>query len=352
MVVYLTKGPTEERRDEVFSHAGYPDHQKQISPLVRASILCVKQFPLDYMRLGCLGAMKRLLTYLWRGPDICRLSKAQREQVEKNISQLKGALPAEFSRQPKSMEELDRWKATELRQFVLYTGPLILKDVLPDDQYHHFLCLSVGMTVLLDEADGKRESYLGYGHNILEHFVDNSVDLYGPTFPSYNIHSIEHLSDDAANFRSSLNHISCFPFENHLQVIKKLVRSGKQPLVQVTKRLAERQCTETHARRFQSSTKITAKMPDNCVLLMDNAVGFIREKKANGTLRIDVVRETDCDSVFEKPCNSKPFNILFVSSDLTMAKRMLTNRGSVHKKAVCLPYKQGYAIFPQLHKPE
>ncbi|KAL0153062.1 hypothetical protein M9458_051661, partial [Cirrhinus mrigala] len=180
-VAYLTKGPTEERRDEVFSQAGYPDHQKQISPLVRAGILCVKQFPLDYM-----------LTYLWRGPDICRLSKAQREQVEKNISQLKGALPAEFSRQPRSMEELDRWKATELRQFVLYTGPLILKDVLPDDQYHHFLCLSVGMTILLDEADGKRESYLGYAHNILEHFVDNSVDFYGPTFPSYNIHSIKH----------------------------------------------------------------------------------------------------------------------------------------------------------------
>ncbi|CAM4611404.1 unnamed protein product [Leuciscus chuanchicus] len=53
-------------------------------------------------------------------------------------------------------------------------------------------------------------------------------------------------------------------------------------------------------------------MPDNCVL-MDNAVGFIREKRSNGTLRIDVVGETDCDGVFEKPCNSKLFNIMFVS---------------------------------------
>lgn len=351
-VVYLTKGPAEERRDEIFNRAGYSDHQKKISPLARAGILCVKQFPLDYMHLVCYGAMKRLLTYLWRGPDICRLSKAQRQQVEKNISQLKGALPAEFSRQPRSMKELNRWTATELRQFMLYTGPLILKDVLPDDQYHHFLCLSVGMSILLDEADGKRESYLGFAQNILEHFVDNSVDFYGPTFPTYNIHSIKHLSDDAANFRSSLNHISCFPFEKHLQAIKKMARSGKQPLMQVTKRLAERQCTETHASQSQMTTKITAKMPDNCVFLMDNAVGFIREERNNGTLSIDVFRETDCDSVFEKPCNSKLFNIMFVGSDLTVAKRMLTNRGSVYRKAVCLPYKQGYAIFPQLHKPE
>lgn len=66
-VVYLTKGPTEERRDEVFNRVRYPDHQKQISPLVRAGILCVKHFPLDYMHIVCLGAMKRLLTYLWRG---------------------------------------------------------------------------------------------------------------------------------------------------------------------------------------------------------------------------------------------------------------------------------------------
>lgn len=318
--------------------------------------LCVqhtKQFTLDYMHLVCLGAMKRMLIYLWRGPVTCRLSKVQREQVERNISQLKGALPAEFTRQPRSMEELDRWKATELRQFMLYTGPVVLKDVLPEDQYHHFLCLSVGMNILLEEADGKRESYLSYAHNILEHFVDNSVGLYGPTYPTYYIHSIKHLSDGATNFCKSLNYISCFPFENHLQVTKKLVRSGKQPLVQVTKRLAERKCTETHATsQSERPTKIIAMMPDNCVLLMDNTVGFIREKRNNGTLSKDVFRETDCDSVFEKSCNSKLLNIMFVSSDSTMAKRMLVNRRSVYKKAVCLPYKQGYAISPQLHKPE
>jgi len=326
--------------------------KKKMSPLVGAGILCVKQFPLDYMHLVCLGATKRLLTYLWRGPVICRLSKAQRDHVQMNITQLKRALPAEFARQPRSMEELDRWKATELRQFMLYTGPLILKDVLPNDQYHHFLCLSVGMSILLDEADEKRVSYLGYAHNILEHFVDSSVDFYGPTFPTYNIHSIKHLADDAANFHSSLNNISCFPFENHLQVIKKMVRSGKRPLVQVTKRLAERQWTERPSRQFRSTNKLTAKMPDNCVFLMDNTVGFIQEKRNDGTIRMDVFRETDCESVFEKPCNSKLFNIMFVSSDLSMAKRILTNRESIYKKAVCLPYKQGYAIFPLLHQQE
>jgi len=86
-----------------------------------------------------------------------------------------------------------------------------------------------------------------------------------------------------------------------------MVRSGKQPLVQVTKRLAERQWTERPARQSRSTSKLTANMPDNCVFLMDNTVGFIQEKRNDGTLRMDVFRETDCECVFEKACNSKLF---------------------------------------------
>lgn len=222
-VVHLDKLSCEKLTDDKFSQLQYPNHQKESTPLAQLGIKCVTQFPLDHMHLIFLGAVKRLLTFLLRCPAICRLQKGQSEKISQKLIQLKGAMPAEFARQPRSLIELDRWKATELRPFLLYTGPLVLQDVLSVDHYHHFLSLSIGMSILLDENDARRGHYLEYAQNLLEHFVDTSSELYGETFPTYNIHSIKHIADDVFNLKCSLNELSCFPFENHLQSIKKLV---------------------------------------------------------------------------------------------------------------------------------
>lgn len=75
------------------------------------------------------------------------------------------------------------WKGLEFRTFLLYIGPVILKDYLPNDVYEHFLMLSY-----------------------------------------YHIH---------------VSKFSSYPFESIQHQIKNFKRHGNKPLEQVAKRLME-----------------------------------------------------------------------------------------------------------------
>ena len=52
---------------------------------------------------------------------------------------LSSHIPREFARKPCSLSDVIRWKATELRQFLLYIGPVVLRGVLPEPLYENFI---------------------------------------------------------------------------------------------------------------------------------------------------------------------------------------------------------------------
>ena len=127
-------------------------------------------FPLDYMHLVCLGVVKRLLL-LWRGEKNCpRKSAAKRRKSRKDDKKGKDKqhqlttadmaninnrievasqhFPKEFQRKGRSFDELEHWKAVEFRTFLLYSGPAVLKGILDEKKYQHFLLLHVAIRVL------------------------------------------------------------------------------------------------------------------------------------------------------------------------------------------------------------
>lgn len=232
------------RTDDGFSRVEYSNHQTGISPFIAAGIPCVSAFVLDYMHIVCLGVVRRLLIYLTLGPKVCCLSVWQKDAISQKLIALRGKMPNEFARLPRGLHEIDRWKATELWQFLLYTGPVVLKTVLSPERYKHFLSLIVSMSIMLESDEWIRNAYLQYVNELIKHFVMCCADLYGTTFPVYNVYGLIHLTEDAGHFNCSLNDISCFPFENYLQQVKKHVRSGRSPLEQVTGRLSELEHSE------------------------------------------------------------------------------------------------------------
>jgi len=100
-----------------------------------------------------------------------------------------------------------------------------------------------------------------YSSQLMKYFVEKTKELYGDHFMVYNIHSMIHLSAEAINF-GCLDACSAFPF---LGKLKRLVRSGKKPLIQVAKRLME--MSNFPQTQSMVTTKFKTTRPNNAFIL-------------------------------------------------------------------------------------
>ncbi|XP_061716589.1 uncharacterized protein LOC133524523 [Cydia pomonella] len=215
------------------------DFQRTQTPLISVpGINFIKSFPLDYMHLVCLGVVRSLI-YIWMfGPVPIKLPRQILNNISADLVALAKHMPLEFNRKPRSLDDVKRWKATEFRHFLLYTGPLVLSKLKSEylSYYNNFISLTVSMSILLNPEYCFK--YNEYARNLLKHFVKTFINLYGAQMATYNLHGLVHLSDDVYEF-GALDSCAAFPFENFLQVFKKNIRKGAKPLQQIIKRFGE-----------------------------------------------------------------------------------------------------------------
>jgi len=197
----------------------------------------VKSFPLDYMHLVMLGVMRKLLNlWLSKGPVSVRLPAKQASKISELLLSLKPCIPIEFARKPRSLIEISRWKATEFRQFLLYTGPVVLKKFLSEDCYSNFMTLNIAMIILLSPNQNDK---IDYADKLLNYFVKSFQHIYGSHYISHNVHGLLHIVDDYRNF-GPLDFCSCFPFENFMKILKTSIRKHDLPLQQIIRRYHEK----------------------------------------------------------------------------------------------------------------
>lgn len=369
-----------QRTDESFKHTVDEDHHLGHSPLVKTSIGMVSCFPHDYMHLVCLGVVRRLLD-LWIssiGPLRCCLSGRQVKAISERLSHLKGFIPVEFARKPRSLEERLKWKATEFRQFLQYTGPVVLRGFLAEQVYNNFMLLSAAICILANPSFCF--SMNDFANTLLVSFVENFSKLYGPEFVVYNIHGLIHLSGDV-RLHGHLDLISAFPFENYLQKLKKMIRKPHSPLTQVIRRLSEMDSIDSKSSSEVQQLKTQTKFmhTDGPVPQMfDGTIGQFRELSRDGVV-IKISEGDNCidinnvvvlvqniilfkgskfvvfreyskkESLFDYPIDSCELGI-FVVSDLSLELKCARLRQTINKY-VRLPLEgQGkFAVFPLLH---
>ncbi|KAJ8277718.1 hypothetical protein GJAV_G00079030 [Gymnothorax javanicus] len=140
------------RSDDSFRQQTQGEHHHGSTPLLDLPINMIGAFPIDYMHQACLGVMKRLLFMWCRGVKSLKISATQIEEVSSRLTNLRSHIPSSFARKPRDLKELERLKATEYRQFMLYTGKIVLKRVLKDEFFGHFMAFSVAMNILVSPA--------------------------------------------------------------------------------------------------------------------------------------------------------------------------------------------------------
>ncbi|XP_065665704.1 uncharacterized protein LOC136087126 [Hydra vulgaris] len=133
------------------------------------------------------------------------------KEISEKLVDMRSYIPSEFARKPRSFHEFERWKATEFRQLLLYTGMVCFDGILSPPLYNNFMLLSVAMSIFLSEFLCKK--YASYAHSLLLLFVEHVSELYGKEIITYNMHGLVHLSNDARAF-GPLDNISSFPYEN------------------------------------------------------------------------------------------------------------------------------------------
>jgi len=201
------------RTDDSFRTQVYPDHHHGVSPFSSLPIDMIVFFPIDYMHQVCLAVMKRLLSCWTSGPRAVRLSPTQKLTVNNRLAEFKCVITKEFSRKPRSLQELANWKATEFRTFLLYSGYFVLRKVLADEIFQHFMFLSVAVNILISEKLSVQSEFREFAHKLILHFVSKSAEIFGDEFLVYNVHSLNHLDAETEAF-GRLDLSSAFIFEN------------------------------------------------------------------------------------------------------------------------------------------
>ena len=186
---------------------------------------------IDYMHCALEGVMKLLLE-LWftsKGGDEPFNISQRVEEADNRIREIKP--PNRISRCPRSIEGHRKyWKANELRAFLFFYGAMVLRGILPDVYYEHFMLFSEAIFTLC--LTNVKQSQIAHAERLLLHFCVKFPKLYSERYQTANLHSLLHMAEDVRNLGPLWTH-STFPFESLNGELLKLFHGTQNIVFQI-----------------------------------------------------------------------------------------------------------------------
>ena len=163
-----------------------------ISPLAD-SLDLVKSVPVDYMH-PLLEGVTRMLINLWFNSSNHKCPFYLGNKIsEIDAVLLKQRPPHEISRCPRSILHRNYWKASELKNWLLYYSLPLLQGYLPPLYLHHFALFVCAVHILLQEKITSDQ--INAAELMLNEFYDMVPDLYGDKTCTYNMHQLNHVAN-------------------------------------------------------------------------------------------------------------------------------------------------------------
>lgn len=318
----------------------------------------------DRLHLIDLGVMKRLLLG-WRDGTLGFTAKLSAQQINAISAMLRRIqLPSEIHRKFRGLDCIAHWKGTEFNNFLHYGSIVVLKQHLPADAYQHFLLFYCSITMLSSNC---YRSNWHVARIMLEKFITGFMTIYGHQYITSNIHNLQHIVDEAEMF-GPLSTMAAYPFENGLQRMKHLIRSGFKTLEQVVSRLSE-----VNANDYYKTHKSTKKYPfiktseDSVRVVLDE--GFTLDtSQRNGwflTKSNQVVRFSNAtltpslliqgkivlgtQTFFQDPFFSSVLHVFCGNLKRLSSEEFLFNVQKIRCKLVAVESNDDYVFIPLLH---
>lgn len=89
----------------------------------------------------------------------------------------------------RGLDQLPHFKANEFKVWLLYIGPVVLRNVLENGLYVRFMIFSIAIRLLLISSE-----FATAGDNLMKRFLDETQNEHGEECFSANMHSLNHLA--------------------------------------------------------------------------------------------------------------------------------------------------------------
>ena len=364
----------DKRTDNEFRRQADPKHHVKTTILTELSNFdMVSRVPLDYMHLICLGLVKKLIS-LWISMKL--LTDEDIVLINEHLESCNPHIPEEFARKSDDMTVYSSWKATEGRLFLLYLGPVVLRNIFKgqlENVYDNFLSLHIATRILCTPG---LESHYDYAEKLCEYFVNSCADIFGEQYVSRNVHGIIHLTEDARIY-GTLDEFSAFPFENYMGSIKRYLRKPGKQQEQLHRRYTEDETCPTvkitqssrgfkdqhYAGPFINKLRFPAyktyecvdivyktSAPNNCALMQNNEIVIIENFATSQSNEVFVIGKNfaSVKPMYKHTNVSDNLQCFEVTS---LSERKMWPVSSISRKCVLLPNSENSASFaiPLLH---